>query len=181
MIRYVYEQEHPNNQHVNHNIKLAKSDSGCCGSELRTIHYHMGKQIGEVISKTIDIEDTVIMPLLTGAVPFAFGVGEIIDVKMLMIDSHNGHSFPSIHEKNIIIIDEVINTGKTVLEIADYYKAYHNIILATTVMPEDSEAFDSEYDIYTYRISKHRYKGTLVKKITGTEGPDTAARLYSLF
>lgn len=181
MIRYVCEEECLNDPHVKRNIQRAKSDSGCCGAELRMVHYQMGLRIGSAISKNIDIQNTVIMPLLTGAIPFAFGVGEIIDVKMLMIDPHTGSGLPAINEKNIIILDEVINTGKTVLKIADHYKKEHKVILGTTVMPVDSEAFDSEYDIYTYRISKHRYTGAMVKKIEGKKGPDTAARLYSLY
>ena len=180
MIRFNYQEMYPNDEKVESLINRAKSDSGLHGSELRMVHYMIGRRLGYELVKNVDIEDVVLMPLLTGAIPLAFGVGEVIDTKMIMVDLHHDMELPEVKEETIILIDEVINSGQGILKIADHYSNEHRIILVTSAMPENSEALNSPYDIYTFRVSKHRYIGAMVSERKGNKGPDTAARLYSL-
>lgn len=183
LIRDIYIIAHSDDAEAKFLADRAGSASGCRGDELRKVHFEIGQRIGEEIVEKTDLtpSDTVLVSLLTGAIPFSLGIGSVIDTKLLWCDPHQADGLPAVDRKNIILIDEVINSGKTILEIAQYYRNEgHKIYLAATVMPEDSEAFDSDYDLFTFRVSEHRYIGAIVKEIRGAKGPDTAARLYSL-
>ena len=175
---HIYTEEHKGAEAVRL-VSLAKSDSGCRGAELRSVHMRLGELMGAELEKAVGTGDTVIIVMLTGAVPLAFGVGTVLDTKMLFYDPHNADPFPDVAEANVVIVDEVINSGESVREIAEHYATGHSVTLVTTVMPDDSEAFRFPYEIYTFRVSNHRYVGAMTKKRSGNTGPDTSARLYA--
>lgn len=181
MERYVMQRDDIANKDVIGNLVIkAKSDSGCHGAELRYVHFEIGHILGNTLIKKYKPEDTAIVILLTGAIPFGLGIADVLDTKVYMYDPHSNNNLPVIKEKNVVIADEVINSGKSIISVANKYKDNHEVILATTVMPENSEAFQSEYSIYTCRVSSHRYVGAKTTEIKHGKGPDTAARLYSL-
>ena len=73
----------------------------------------------------------------------------------------------------IILVDSVINTGKTILGIMD-----QDMYAACCVINEKAvAAFDDR--LFTVRVSKNSFVGTNIQKQRGNQGPDTTMRLFN--
>lgn len=76
--------------------------------------------------------------------------------------------------KNVILVDSVINTGKTIKKIIE-----PDMFVACCVINEQAVAlFDSL--LYTIRVSKNSFVGTNIMQQNGNVGPDTTMRLFNL-
>ena len=75
--------------------------------------------------------------------------------------------------KNVILVDSVINTGKTLLEILD-----PDMKVACCVINEQAVPMFDDI-LYTVRVSKNSFVGKNVKKQEGKVGPDTTMRLFN--
>lgn len=75
--------------------------------------------------------------------------------------------------ENVILVDSVINTGKTIEEISG-----SDISIACCVINENAvEKFKDR--LYTVRVSKNSYIGDNTKVQKGNRGPDTTMRLFN--
>ena len=75
--------------------------------------------------------------------------------------------------KNVILVDSVINTGKTLFEILD-----PDMKVACCVINEQAVPMFDDI-LYTVRVSKNSFVGKNVKKQEGKVGPDTTMRLFN--
>ena len=120
-----------------------------------------------------DPKNTTIVALMRGGIFFAEGIYFALGCKFQTYDpKHERFIRPS--TENIIIVDSVVNTGKTIQDIIT-----PDMYLACCVINEKAvPIFDEQ--LYTVRVSKNSYVGKEVKKQSGNVGPDTTMRLFNL-
>ncbi len=156
---------------INNLIAITKSDSGISGPDLAMAHIELGKALGSQISEFIP-EDTTIVAILRGGIFFAEGMYFSMGCKFQTYDPKH-EKFVRPNTENVILVDSVINTGKTLLEILD-----SDMKVACSVINEQAVAMFNDF-LYTVRVSKNSFVGENVKKQEGKVGPDTTMRLFN--
>lgn len=155
---------------IEHLIAITKSDSGVSGPELVKAHIALGEALGNEMKSFFD-KDTTIVAMLRGGFFFAEGIYFSMGCRFQTYDPKH-EEFKRPMTKNVIIVDSVINTGKSVLRILD-----EDMSVACCVINEHAlKLFDN---LYTVRVSKNSYVGSRVSKQTGKIGPDTTMRLFN--
>lgn len=153
-------------------IAITKSDSGISGPELAKAHMELGKLLAEQMPKFYS-EDTTIVAMMRGGIFFAEGMYFSMGCKFQTYDPKR-EEFRRPDTKNVIIVDSVINTGKTILDILT-----PDMYVACCVINEKAvPTFEGQ--LYAVRVSKNSYVGKEVKKQVGNAGPDTTMRLFNL-
>lgn len=158
-------------EEINKLIALTKSDSGISGPELAKAHIKLGMEMGRQIKDLIP-KDTTIVAMLRGGIFFAVGMYFSMGCKFQTYDPKH-ERFVKPETKNIILVDSVINTGKTILEILD-----PDMKVACCVINEQVVPVFSDF-LYTVRVSKNSFVGKNVKRQEGKVGPDTTMRLFN--
>jgi len=158
-------------EEINNLIAITKSDSGISGPELAKAHIKLGKALGSQITGFVP-EDTTIVAMLRGGIFFAEGMYFAMGCKFQTYDPKH-EQFVRPETKNVILVDSVINTGKTLLEILD-----PDMKVACCVINEQAVPVFKDF-LYTVRVSKNSFVGKNVKKQEGKVGPDTTMRLFN--
>lgn len=127
----------------------------------------MGSQM-----KGFDPGNTTIVAMLRGGIFFAEGMYFAMGCKFQTYDPKH-EQFVRPETKNVILVDSVINTGKTILELLDL-----DIKVACCVINERAVSMFHDF-LYTVRVSKNSFVGRNVKKQEGKVGPDTTMRLFN--
>lgn len=154
-------------------ISITKSDSGVSGPELARAHIALGEALGKQMTD-FDPKDTTIVAMLRGGIFFAEGIYFALGCKLQTYDPKH-EEFVKPETKNIILVDSVINTGKTLIEILD-----SDMYVACCVINEKAVPM-FEDRLYTVRISSNSFVGSDVQEQMGNRGPDTTMRLFNLF
>ena len=152
-------------------IAITKSDSGISGPELAKAHMHLGIALGNQM-EGFDPNDTTIVAFLRGGIFFAEGMYFAMGCKFQTYD-YKHERFERPKTKNVILVDSVINTGKTLLRILDSEMKVACCVINEKAVP----MFDDI--LYTVRVSKNSFVGTNIKKQEGSVGPDTTMRLFN--
>ena len=153
-------------------IAITKSDSGITGPKLAKAHMELGRLLAEQMPE-FEPQDTTIVAMMRGGIFFAEGMYFSMGCKFQIYDPKR-EEFIRPYTKNVIIVDSVINTGKTIRDILA-----PDMIVACCVINEKAvPVFDGQ--LYTVRVSKNSYVGKDVKKQVGNVGPDTTMRLFNL-
>lgn len=156
---------------VNSLIAITKSDSGISGPELAKAHIKLGMAIGSKITG-LNPKDTTIVAMMRGGIFFAEGIYFSLGCRFEIYDPKH-EEFIRPDTKNVILVDSVINTGKTLLKVLD-----SNMLVACCVINEKAvPLFDEK--LYTVRVSKNSFVGKNIKKQEGKVGPDTTMRLFN--
>lgn len=159
-------------EHINELIEITKSDSGISGPELAQAHIELGRQLAMQI-KNLTPQDTTVVAMLRGGFFFAQGMYFQLGCRFQTYDPKH-EEFIRPDTKNVIIVDSVINTGKTIKNILT-----PDMLVACCVINENAvSTFDKQ--LYTIRVSKNSFVGENVKKRVGKVGPDTTMRLFNL-
>ena len=159
------------NDEINRLVALTKSDSGVSGPSLAEAHIELGKALGRQMTM-FNPEETTIVAMLRGGIFFAEGMYFSLGCKF-EIYNPKSELFIRPETKNIILVDSVINTGKTMLEIID-----PGMYVACCVINENAVSkFDER--LFTVRVSKNSFVGSNVQKQSGNKGPDTTMRLFN--
>lgn len=153
-------------------IAITKSDSGISGPELVKAHIALGEALGKQMTY-YDPEETTIVAMLRGGIFFAEGMYFAMGCKLQTFDPKH-EAFVKPDTKNVILVDSVINTGKTILDILDV-----NMVVACCVINEKAVPM-FEDRLYTVRVSKNSFVGKNVRRQTDKIGPDTTMRLFNL-
>jgi hypoxanthine-guanine phosphoribosyltransferase len=160
------------NDEVNKLIEITKSSSGISGPELAMAHIELGKAMGKQMISMFVPEDTTVVAMLRGGIFFAEGIYFSLGCRFQVYDPKHGH-FVRPETKNVILVDSVINTGKTMLDIMD-----HEMFVACCVINEKAvELFEKR--LFTVRVSKNSFVGSNLIKQSGNRGPDTTMRLFN--
>lgn len=158
------------NTEVERLIAITKSNSGVSGPELAKAHIALGQMLAKEMP--FSKEDTTVVAVLRGGIFFAQGIYFELGCKFQVYDpKHEEFHRPS--TQNVIVVDSVINTGKTISKLMD-----KDVYVACCVINENAlPQFDSK--LYTVRVSKNSFVGSNTKKQMGTIGPDTTMRLFN--
>lgn len=158
-------------EEVQNLIAITKSDSGVSGPALAQAHMRLGSLLAEHLP--VDPSDTTVVAMLRGGIFFAEGIYFKLGCQFQLYDPKNG-GFVRPETKHVILVDSVINTGKTIHEILQ-----PDMFIACCVINEQAvQSFEKH--LYTVRVSKNSFVGSNVKKQSGSKGPDTTMRLFNL-
>ena len=152
-------------------IAITKSDSGISGPELAKAHVELGMVLGEQMRDQFS-DDTTVVAILRGGIFMAMGLYYALGCRFDVYDPKKD-KFIRPNTENVILVDSVINTGKTIEEISG-----SDISIACCVINENAvEKFKDR--LYTVRVSKNSYVGSNTKVQNGNKGPDTTMRLFN--
>lgn len=152
-------------------IAITKSNSGISGPRLAQAHFQLGQLLVQKMSFVP--EDTTIVAILRGGMFFAEGMYFQMGCRFQTYQPKY-ESFVRPNTKKVILVDAVINTGKTIAKILE-----PDMIVACCVINEAAvELFNQQ--LYAVRVSANSFVGSDVKVQHGLKGPDTTMRLFNL-
>jgi len=170
------------NQEITENIAYSKSSSQISGYKLRNSHYKLGNCLAKKIKKEWNKECYTVFCMMRSGLCFAFGIADELErlaSEVKIIFSSDDFSISNVDVKeSIIIVDGVINSGKTILGIMARLKN-EQVLIATNVISKKACDILSEYEVYAVRVSDNYYVGTKEKIISMGKGPDTSERLFN--
>ncbi len=156
---------------VNELIAITKSSSGISGPELAKAHMKLGRILARELP--FEPDSTTVVAVMRGGLFFAEGIYFELGCRFMTFDPKH-ETFVRPNTKNVLLVDSVINTGKTLVDLLD-----KDISIACCVINEKAVPIFSEY-LYTVRVSQNSFVGSDVKKQSGNIGPDTTMRLFNL-
>lgn len=169
-------------------IDVCKSSSMCMGYQLRNAHYKLGEIMAESIFKSSNINNYAVLILMRAGLSFGTGIADKLEgigasVSIIFInnDCVSEEDLTLIHNKEIIIVDAVINSGKSVFKLLTQLPENSCVQIASTVIPIASLHLFEELQLFTVRTSENVYQGAKVNKILKGKGPDTGDRLFNTY
>lgn len=160
------------NKEIDDLIRITKSNSGISGPELARAHMELGKLVAEKFA-FLEPGDTTVVAVLRGGIFFAEGIYFALGCKFQLFDPKKD-IYQRPKTKYVILVDSVINTGKTIQGLANDENTY----VACCVINEKAvEIFGDR--LFTARVSSNSYIGSNVQKQIGSSGPDTTMRLFN--
>ena len=163
------------NEEINRLIAITKSDSGVCGPTLAEAHMELGRLLGAQIGQLgqFEPEETTIVAVLRGGIFFAAGMYFAMGCRFGLYDpKHEKFARPG--TKHVILVDSVINSGRTLREVWD-----SGVYAACCVVNERAVAMFGER-LFAVRVSGNSFVGGEVRQQVGNLGPDTTLRLFHL-
>ena len=159
-------------ERVNQLIAITKSDSGISGPDLAKAHMELGMLLGGKMIQ-FNPSDTTVVAMLRGGIFFAEGIYFRLGCKFQTYDPKR-EAFVRPQTKNVILVDSVINTGKTIRDVLE-----KDMFVACCVINENAISYFGE-KLFTIRVSKNSFVGSNVHKQSGKVGPDTTMRLFNI-
>ena len=151
-------------------IALTKSNSGVSGPDLARAHMQLGHLLAEAVP--FPPEDTTVVAILRGGILLAEGMYFRLNCQFETYDPKR-QEFIRPKTKYVILVDSVINTGKTLLPLLE-----QNTLVACGVINRKAlPLFDKH--LLAARISDNSYIGSNIATQTGNKGPDTTMRLFN--
>jgi len=152
-------------------IAITKSDSGISGPKLAKAHMELGNLLAKEM-QDFNPEETTIVAMLRGGIFFAEGMYFQMGCRFQTYDPKH-EDFIRPDTKNVILVDSVVNTGKTIVDILE-----PDMYVACCVINENAVKMFKD-QLFTVRVSQNSYVGSDVKKQSGKVGPDTTMRLFN--
>lgn len=169
-------------EEVQADIAICKSNSGISGSRLAAAHVRLGEKIGRHIAAVFPEKNTSILVLERGGRFFGDGVYMGVGGIFYSMNPKQDDA-PVINTERVVIVDSVINTGKSIMRIIDELKNHNpgiDVIIAANVIQNEAVELFKDYLVFATRLSKNSFVGVNQSKQTGKTGPDTADRLFNL-
>lgn len=152
-------------------IRITKSNSGISGPDLALAHM----KLGQLLAAQMDFApgDTTVVAIMRGGLFFAEGIYFQLGCKFQTYDpKHEVFQHPK--TTNVILVDAVINTGKTIRNIIE-----PDMVVACCVINKKA-VVSFENQLYTVRVSDNSFIGANIQAQSGTVGPDTTLRLFNM-
>lgn len=162
-------------------ISVCKSDSGINGARLANAHFILGQAIGEKIAAFLPDDSTAVLVLERGG--RFFGDGLYTKFGGTLYSYNPKAELPSIPKENIIIVDSVINSGKSMLKAIEKLEAINpeaEIFIAVNVIQKNAVELLRDFKIFAVRTSDNSFVGSRQSSQKNGKGPDTADRLFNL-
>lgn len=166
---------------ISEDIAICRSNSGVNGARLADAHIRLGKKLGEVMRSIIPNISTAVVVIERGGRFFGDGIYTGFGGIFYSYDPKTD-KLPDIQQGIAIIVDSVINTGKSILNIIYKLKQKFpetEIIIAANVIQENAIKLLEEYKIFAVRTSSNSFIGARQATQKGGKGPDTADRLFN--
>lgn len=176
---YVFDKERSN---IAEFISVCKSNSGINGARLAKAHFALGQAIGQNIRGFVPSNNTVVLVLERGGRFFGDGLYTEFGGTLYSYNPKEAE-LPRIPKGNIIIVDSVINSGKSVLKVIKKLKAMNTnaeIFIAVNVIQKNAVELLHDYKIFAVRTSDNSFVGSRQNSQKNGKGPDTADRLFNL-
>lgn len=170
------------NDVVAQDISICKSSSGINGSQLAQAHFNLGYQLGCYIKKVLPNKKTPVLVLERGGRFFGDGLYIGFGGQLYPYNSKKD-ILPEFWSNLLLIVDSVINTGDSILQLIDKLKGTYpemQVCIATNVIQKEALSKFKDYALFTIRVSDNKYVGKRQKMQIGNSGPDTADRLFNL-
>lgn len=163
------------NEEVERLIAITKSDSGISGPRLVEAHRELGRLLGTEIGQSgqFEPEETTVVAVLRGGLFFAEEMYLAMGCRFGLYDPKS-EMFVRPGTKHVILVDSVINTGKTLMEVWD-----SGVYAACCVVNERAVPMFGER-LFAVRVSGNSFVGGEVRRQVGKVGPDTTLRLFNL-
>jgi len=166
-------------------VDVCKSSSMSTGKKLRQAHYQLGQLIAtEIIQRAVS-RDYAVLIMMRAGLFYGQGIADKIEeygssVPLVLIGDNKitEDELSLIKGEEILVVDAVINTGKSIFEVLAQLPV-EKITLASTVIPDKSLHQFEDVRLYTVRTSKNKYTGAKVMRIADGKGPDTGDRLFN--
>ena len=162
-------------------IQICKSDSGINGAPLAAAHIHLGERLGKEMSRVIPHTDSAVIVLERGGRFFGDGVYTGFGGTFYSY-SPKKEAMPEISHSIAIIVDSVINTGKSILEAAKTLRNQNpdiEIIIVSNVIQDKAIELLKDYKVFAVRTSSNSFVGCRQASQKNDKGPDTADRLFN--
>lgn len=162
-------------------ILICKSDSGINGAPLADAHIRLGKMLGEIMRGIIPHMDSAVIVLERGGRFFGDGVYTGFGGTFYSYEPKNDE-LPDIQQGIAVIVDSVINTGRSILSMIDNFKQSNpdiEIVIVTNVIQENAVNLLQEYKVFAIRTSSNSFVGSRQATQKNGKGPDTADRLFN--
>lgn len=166
---------------VSEEIAICKSNSGINGSRLADAHLKLGRILGEVIHRFIPNIGSAIIVLDRGGRFFGDGVYIGFGGVFFHYNTKKDDS-PDIHSNIVVIVDSVINTGKSILDTIKKVKQKSpgaEVFIVANVIQEKAVEVLKEYKVFAVRTSANSFVGSRQTEQKNGKGPDTADRLFN--
>ena len=163
-------------------VAVCKSISGINGCRLAAAHFSLGKKLGTEIAKVIPSDDAAVLVLERGGRFFGDGIYMSFGGRFFPYNPST-EELPHIDATTIVIVDSVINTGKSLIAVIQQLRIANpsaEIIIASNVIQEKAVPLFQNYKVFAVRISSNSFKGKNQATQIGNTGPDTADRLFNL-
>jgi len=167
-------------------IDKCKSSSMTVGKELRMAHYELGRLISGEITKGAEQREFAVMVMMRAGLFYANGLADQIEdsghISSLILLNDNeleDDVLVSVQGKDVLIVDAVVNTGKSIFRLLEQLSGHGSVKVVTTVIPNKSLHLFDKTSLYTIRTSDNQYTGAKVKYISNDKGPDTGDRLFN--
>lgn len=168
---------------LNDTIGITKSNSGINGSPLASAHLMLGESLGKEIKNIIPIQNTAVIVMERGGRFFGDGLYSTFGGVFYPYNPSKDDVPDVSQHEFIVIVDSVINTGCSILNIIECVKNENpkaEIVIATNVIQRNALDKLKKYKVFSIRISDNYFFGKRQDVQTGNTGPDTADRLYNL-
>lgn len=163
-------------------ISICKSNSGIHGSALAAAHIRLGQRMGIILSSMYPSKNTAVLVLDRGGRFFGDGLYSTFG-GVFYPYSPAKESLPEINLNRVVIVDSVINSGKSIVEIISKIKEnkpHCEIVIVTNVIQRSAIELLSAYKLFAVRSSVNSFIGKRQATQTGNSGPDTADRLFNI-
>ena len=171
------------NDTISDDVAITKSSSGINGSLLAAAHLRLGERLGKEIKTIISTQNTAVIVMERGGRFFGDGLYSAFGGVFYPYNPSKDE-IPDVSKHNfVIIVDSVINTGRSILSVIESIKRDNpkiEIIIAANVIQRNALDKMKQYKIFSIRVSDNYYIGKKQAVQTGDTGPDTADRLYNL-
>lgn len=168
---------------ISDDVAITKSSSGINGSLLATAHLRLGERIVKEIKTIIPTQNTAVIVMERGGRFFGDGLYSAFGGVFYPYNPSKDE-IPDISKHDfVIIVDSVINTGRSILRVIESIKRDNpkiEISIAVNVIQRNALDKMKQYKIFSIRVSDNYFIGKKQAVQTGDTGPDTADRLYNL-
>ena len=162
-------------------IAICKSDSGVNGARLADAHIRLGRKLGEVMRGFIPNINAAVIVLERGGRFFGDGVYTGFGGTFYSYNPKTD-ALPDIQQGLAVIVDSVINTGKSVLDMITKLKKKNpeiEIVIVSNVIQNDAVDLLQGYKVFAVRTSANSFVGSRQATQKNGKGPDTADRLFN--
>ena len=166
---------------ISDEIQICKSYSGINGAPLAVAHIHLGERLGKEMSRVIPHTDSAVIVLERGGRFFGDGVYTGFGGTFYSYNPKK-EAMPEISHSIAILVDSVINTGKSILEAAQTLRNQNpdiEIIIVSNVIQDKAIELLKDYKVFAVRTSSNSFVGCRQASQKNGKGPDTADRLFN--
>ena len=142
----------------------------------------LGERLGAILKGRIPEQNAALLVLERGGRFFGDGVYGGFGGRLYPYNPSKD-ALPLIDDKIVVIIDSVINTGKSIEVIIDKLREHNpnvEIVLVTNVIQRKAVDRFKDYLMFAVRVSDNSFVGKNQATQKGNSGPDTADRLFNL-